>query len=71
MARETSARLRFPYSLYTRASIRQAASEFSEAAEVSVAAGKEYGEVTLTGPDAEAVASEFANYVLFLTVQSR
>lgn len=71
MAQETSVKLKFPHSLYTRASIRQAASDFAEVAEIGVAHKAEYGEVTIAGPDARTIASEFSNYVLSLTIQSR
>jgi len=71
MSKENKTSLKFARALYSPESIEIAAREFAESAELAISKNKDYTEVLIAHKGDEDISSEFANYALFLTIQSR
>ena len=71
MLRKNNMTLKFAKLLYTFDSIEMAADKFSALAEIAIQKNKNYIEVSFANDKDSDIFSEFANYALFLTIQSR
>jgi|GEM_PF-890442 len=71
MPKRSDTILRLPRALYDPRLVEAAATEFAEVAEIAVVRRGNHTEVAIAGTGDGTVPSEFANYALFLTIQSR
>ncbi len=71
MQKRNNTVLTFSHSLYDPQSIEFAAGEFAELAEIALVRRKDHTEVSIVNGEDDTVPSEFANYALYLTIQSR
>ncbi len=71
MSKNNTASLRLANSLYGHESIKLAVEEFSEISEIRLLRNKKYTEVIFADNEDLNVLFEFANYALFLTIQSK
>lgn len=71
MSKSNTANLRLSNSLYDFESIKLAVEEFSEISEIHFLKNKKYTEVIFADNEDFNLPFEFANYALFLTIQSK
>jgi len=71
MPKRSNAILKLSRSLYDPEAVEAAAREFAESAEIAVSKFADRTEVSIIDGGDDVLLSEFANYALFLTIQSR
>ncbi|NTW27389.1 MAG: hypothetical protein HGA36_03625 [Candidatus Moranbacteria bacterium] len=71
MKRKNSITLKLAHELYDPQSIEMAAGAFEELAEIAIVKNKHHTEIEFLSDEGENVLFEFANYALFLTIQSK
>lgn len=71
MPKENRTTLKLAHSLYDSQSIESALAEFAELAEVAMVKYPTYSEISFANFEDANLPAEFANYVLFLTIQTK
>ncbi|MEI7750408.1 MAG: HxsD-like protein [Candidatus Moraniibacteriota bacterium] len=71
MPKRNNTVLKLSHFLYDSRCIETAVREFSDSVEVAVTKDRDATEVSIMDDSDGNILSEFANYVLFLTIQSR